>query len=43
MLIELTGAALTYRLMITGDPLDETFVDKFLDSVLMPLLADNQA
>ncbi len=43
MLIELTGAALTYRLMITGDPLDETFVDKFLDSVLMPLLSDNQA
>jgi AcrR family transcriptional regulator len=38
MLIELTGAALTYRLMITGDPLDEAFVDKFLGTVLMPLL-----
>lgn len=38
MLIELTGAALTYRLMITGDPLDEAFVEKFLSTVLMPLL-----
>lgn len=38
ILIELTGAALTYRLMITGDPLDATFVDKFLSTVLMPLL-----
>ncbi|HEY2696331.1 MAG TPA: TetR/AcrR family transcriptional regulator [Pseudonocardiaceae bacterium] len=38
MLIELTGAALTYRLMITGDPLDEAFVNKFLSTVLMPLL-----
>ena len=38
MLIELSGAALTYRLMITGDPLDEAFVDKFLSTVLMPLL-----
>jgi AcrR family transcriptional regulator len=38
MLIELTGAALTYRLMITGDALDEAFVDKFLSTVLMPLL-----
>ena len=38
MLIELTGAALTYRLMLTADPLDEAFVDKFLNTVLMPLL-----
>ena len=38
MLIELTGAALTYRLMITGDPLDEAFVEKFLSTVLIPLL-----
>jgi AcrR family transcriptional regulator len=38
ILIELAGAALTYRLMITGDPLDATFVDKFLSAVLMPLL-----
>lgn len=38
MLIELSGAALTYRLMITGDPLDAAFVDKFLSTVLMPLL-----
>lgn len=43
MLIELTGAALTYRLMITGDPLDEAFVDKFLSTVLMPLLQQKQA
>lgn len=43
MLIELSGAALTYRLMITGDPLDETFVDKFLGGVLMPLLQHDQA
>ena len=38
MLIELTGAALTYRLMITGDPLDEAFVEKFLSTILLPLL-----
>ena len=43
MLIELAGAALTYRLMITGDPLDEAFVDKFLNGVLMPLLQGNRA
>ncbi|HEX3783641.1 MAG TPA: TetR/AcrR family transcriptional regulator [Pseudonocardiaceae bacterium] len=43
MLIELTGAALTYRLMLTGDPLDETFVDKLLDQVLMPLLVTQQS
>ena len=38
MLIELTGAALNYRLMLTADPLDEAFVDKFLSTILMPLL-----
>lgn len=38
MVVELAGAALTYRLMLTGDPLDEPFVDSVLAQVLMPLL-----
>ncbi|AHH94644.1 TetR/AcrR family transcriptional regulator [Kutzneria albida] len=38
MVVELAGAALTYRLMLTGDPLDMTFVDRLLDTVLLPLL-----
>jgi AcrR family transcriptional regulator len=38
MAVELAGAALTYRLMLTGDPLDATFVDKLVDQVLVPLL-----
>jgi AcrR family transcriptional regulator len=38
MAVELAGAALTYRLMLTGDPLDGAFVDKFVDQVLVPLL-----
>ncbi|HWE90108.1 MAG TPA: TetR/AcrR family transcriptional regulator [Pseudonocardiaceae bacterium] len=37
MLVELAGAALTYRLMLTGDPLDAAFVDRLVDQVLMPL------
>jgi AcrR family transcriptional regulator len=35
---ELAGAALTYRLMLTGDPLDQQFVDRLVDDVLLPLL-----
>lgn len=38
MAVELAGAALTYRLMLTGDPLDSAFVDKLVDQVLVPLL-----
>ena len=38
MAVELAGAALTYRLMLTGDPLDGPFVDKLVDQVLVPLL-----
>jgi AcrR family transcriptional regulator len=38
MAVELAGAALIYRLMLTGDPLDELFVDKLVDQVLVPLL-----
>jgi AcrR family transcriptional regulator len=38
MAVELAGAALTYRLMLTGDPLDDTFVDRLVDQVLLPLL-----
>jgi AcrR family transcriptional regulator len=40
--VELAGAALTYRLMITGDPLDMTFVDRLVDTVLVPLLRPQQ-
>jgi AcrR family transcriptional regulator len=35
---ELAGAALTYRLMLTGDPLDQRFVDRLLREALLPLL-----
>lgn len=38
MIVELAGAALTYRLMITGDPLDQAFVDRLLGQVLLPLV-----
>ncbi len=38
MAVELAGAALTYRLMLTGDPLDATFVDRLVDQILVPLL-----
>jgi AcrR family transcriptional regulator len=38
MAVELAGAALIYRLMLTGDPLDEQFVDRLVDDVLLPLL-----
>lgn len=36
--VELAGAALTYRLMLTGDPLDQRFVDRLLHEALLPLL-----
>lgn len=39
MVVELAGAALTYRLMLTGDPLDLPFVDRFVDQVLLPLVS----
>ncbi|HEX4724249.1 MAG TPA: TetR/AcrR family transcriptional regulator [Pseudonocardiaceae bacterium] len=38
MAVELAGAALTYRLMLTGDPLDAAFVDTLVDQILVPLL-----
>lgn len=38
MVVELAGAALTYRLMLTGDPLDTAFVDRLVDQILVPLL-----
>lgn len=38
MAVELAGAALTYRLMLTGDPLDAVFVDRLVDQILVPLL-----
>lgn len=38
MAVELAGAALTYRLMLTGDPLDAAFVDVLVDQVLVPIL-----
>ncbi|HWO61490.1 MAG TPA: TetR/AcrR family transcriptional regulator [Umezawaea sp.] len=36
--VELAGAALIYRLMLTGDPLDQPFVNKVVDQVLLPLV-----
>nr|WP_310275059.1 TetR/AcrR family transcriptional regulator [Haloactinomyces albus] len=36
--VELAGAALIHRLMLTGDPLDQRFVDRLLDEALLPLL-----
>jgi AcrR family transcriptional regulator len=38
MTVELAGAALTYRLMLTGDPLDAAFVDTLVDQILVPVL-----
>ena len=40
MAVELAGAALIYRLMLTGDPLDQPFVDKVVDQVLLPLVGN---
>lgn len=38
LVVELAGAALTYRLMLTGDQLDTMFVDKLVDQILLPVL-----
>ncbi|MEV8443977.1 TetR/AcrR family transcriptional regulator [Actinosynnema sp. NPDC051121] len=40
--VEIAGAALIYRLMLTGDPLDLPFVDRVVDQVLLPLVAKGQ-
>lgn len=40
MAVELAGAALIYRLMLTGDPLDLPFVDRVVDQVLLPLVGE---
>ncbi|MEO6088391.1 MAG: TetR/AcrR family transcriptional regulator [Umezawaea sp.] len=40
MTVELAGAALIYRLMLTGDPLDQQFVNKVVDQVLLPLVGN---
>ncbi|CAL9620618.1 TetR/AcrR family transcriptional regulator [Saccharothrix sp. NPDC042600] len=42
MAVELAGAALIYRLMLTGDPLDTPFVDRMTEQVLLPLVAKGQ-
>lgn len=42
MAVELAGAALIYRLMLTGDPLDAPFVNRVVDQVLLPLVATEQ-
>ncbi len=34
---ELGQAVLWHRLLITGDPVDEAFIDRVLDEVVMPL------
>lgn len=39
MVVELAGAALTYRLMLTTEPLDGPFVDRLVDQILVPLLS----
>ncbi|WP_246195509.1 TetR/AcrR family transcriptional regulator [Halopolyspora algeriensis] len=36
--VELAGAALIHRLMLTGEPLDQRFVDRLLNEALLPLL-----
>ncbi|NHD18090.1 MULTISPECIES: TetR/AcrR family transcriptional regulator [unclassified Actinopolyspora] len=36
--VELAGAALIHRLMLTGEPLDQRFVDRVLHEALLPLL-----
>ena len=38
LVVELAGAALTHRLMLTGEPLDAPFVDRLVDQVLMVVL-----
>ncbi|MDA3629305.1 TetR/AcrR family transcriptional regulator [Saccharopolyspora oryzae] len=36
--VEITGACLIYRLMLTDEPLDTGFVDRLVTEALMPLL-----
>lgn len=36
--VELAGASLTYRLLLSGDLLDQRFVDRLLREALLPLL-----
>lgn len=36
--VELAGAGLIYRLMLSGEPLDTRFVDRLLQEALLPLL-----
>ncbi|WP_439332440.1 TetR/AcrR family transcriptional regulator [Saccharopolyspora antimicrobica] len=36
--VEITGACLIYRLMLTDEPLDTGFVDRLVNEALMPLL-----
>lgn len=36
--VEIAGAALIYRLMLSGEPLDTRFVDRLLNEALLPLL-----
>ncbi|MCP2261759.1 transcriptional regulator, TetR family [Streptoalloteichus tenebrarius] len=39
MVVEVAGGALVRRLMLTGQPLDELFVDNLVRGVLLPLLS----
>ena len=36
--VEVAGAVLIHRLMLTGEPLDERFVERVLNEALLPLL-----
>ena len=36
--VELAGANLLYRLMLADEPLDNRFVDRLLNTALLPLL-----
>lgn len=38
MVVELSGATLTHRRMINGEPLDDAFVTRLVDDALLPLL-----
>ncbi|MDW4574236.1 TetR/AcrR family transcriptional regulator [Microbacterium sp. M3] len=40
---ELGQAVLWHRLLITGDPVDEAFVDRLLDEVILPLAGGSSA
>jgi len=39
-LAELTSAALLSRLLVTGEPLDDEFLAKLVDTVLLPQLEE---